>query len=192
MTRAALRLGALTLLLFAGCRGLPFPEPLLDDAYGKALKQEARTSAVYQRLETRIFARLVRLTPALVEAQCREISAARSESPAQAEERLARAREESAAPTYFAVVHTPEPGWNDWQLPGSSWHLALVEGEQQTQPASVTRLDGPFSPEQQVLLPYLDDFAVLYRIRFPAGARGELLRVSGVLGRMEFDWSAAK
>lgn len=185
------RLAALSLLVLAGCRGLPFPEPPLNDDYGRALKAETRTGSVYNRLETRIFTRLVRLTPGLVEAQCHELSEARGESPAQAADRLARARAEAAAPTFVAVVHTPQAGWNDWQLPDSAWHIALVQGDRQTLPEEVTRRDRPYSPELVTLFPYVDDFAVLYRIRFPAGAQGDLVLISGVLGQMKFDWAAA-
>lgn len=154
------------------------------------LKGETRTAAVYQRLETRIFVRMVRLSPSLVDAQCHELSTARAESPEQAADRLAKARADSAAPTYFAVVHTPEASWNDWHQPASAWHIALVRGEQQTLPERVTRIDGPHSPELHTLLPYLDDFAVLYRIGFPLGAQGDAVHVAGVLGQMNFDWSA--
>ena len=186
MTRVAF----LCLLVLSGCRGLPFPEPALSDPYGQALKAETRITSVYQGLETRIFTRLVRLSPGLVAAQCHELSEARAESPAQAAERLSKTLAENAAPTFFAVVHTPEARWNDWELPNSAWHIALLQGEQQTAPERVTRLDRPYSPELKRLYPYLDDFAVLYRIRFPPGAQGEALRVSGVLGHMSFDWGA--
>lgn len=187
------RLTPLALLaLLAGCRGLPFPEPALNDPYGKVLKTETRTAAVYYKFETRIFTRLVRLSPALVEAQCHELSTARSESQQQATERLASARAENAAPTYFAIVHTPDANWNDWQLPTSVWHIALVHGEEQTLPEQIARIERPYSPEQRTLFPYLDDFAALYRIRFPVGAQGDVVRVSGVLGQMGFDWGVGQ
>lgn len=184
----ALALCALAFTL-GSCRGLPFPEPTLDGPYGQALRRETRTGAQYSHLETRAFVRMVRLTPELVDLAAAMVAERRGEGPALAKARRDAWIAELDAPTFIAVVHTPEASWNDWDSAKSVWTIVMVDGETQAKPEKVTRLEKPFTPEQQALYPYLDDFAQGYRIRFPPGTKGQRIQAAGVLGKLDFDWS---
>lgn len=187
MTRALAVIASCALL--AGCRGLPFPEAKLEGDYGVALKAETRTAALYDRLETRAFVHLVRLSPGLLDLQSAEVSSMRAESLPLAAARREALRKQYPPRSFFAVVHTPIAAWNDWDLPASVWSVVLTADGVQTPPEKVERLPRPFSAELRALFPYLDDFCEAYVLRYPAGARGEKVLAAGVLGRMEFDWT---
>lgn len=183
------------------CKTLPFPEPHLEGEYGRLLHAWTREQALYQGLENRAFAQVIYLSPQLIEAQADLISGLRAEpSPARART-LERLRAEAAAPTFFAILRTPDRNWNDLESRTSVWRVALDDGVGQVEPEKVERLEKPWSAELQKLYPYLDEYAVAYRLRFPAvaapaakaaGASAPLvpaLVMAGALGQMRFDWS---
>lgn len=199
LLRAAVLAAALAGAL-AACRSLPFPEPHLEGEYGRLLHAWTREQALYQGLENRAFAQVVYLSPQLIEAQAELISGLRAE-PAPARARtLERMRAEAAAPSFFAVVRTPDRNWNDLESRTSVWRVAVDYGAGQFEPEKVERLEKPWSAELQKLYPYLDEYAVAYRLHFPAaaaqaappvGSKAPLvpsLVMAGALGQMRFDW----
>ena len=198
--RVCRRLYALPLLALAACQSLPFPEPHLEGPYGALLHTWTRESEIYQGLETHAFVQAVFLAPPLVDAQAELVADFRAE-PAPARARtLARMRAAAATPTFFAVVRTPDPNWNDLQSKTSVWRIAIDYGAGQFEPESVERLERPFSAELHKLYPYLDEYSVAYLIRFPAASvptppagaspqQEPALTIAGVLGQMKFDWS---
>lgn len=193
---AALLAGAL-----AACKTLPFPEPHLEGEYGRLLHAWTREQALYQGLENRAFAQVIYLSPQLIEAQADLISGLRAEPSPSRARTLERLRAEAAAPTFFAILRTPDRNWNDLESRTSVWRVALDDGAGQFEPEKVERLEKPWSAELQKLYPYLDEYAVAYRLRFPAaaapaakaaGATAPLmpaLVMAGALGQMRFDWS---
>ena len=173
-----------------GCRGIPYPEPSVEGEYGTALKNATRRASLIEGLETRAFVHLVYVTPELAALQADRLSAFRAEPPAEAAARRDRARAEVAAPTFFAIVFTPERNWNDWESKKSSWRIALDTPAGQSVPVSVQRFERPFGVELAKTYPFVDDFHVAYKLQFPAGVitQPPHLTVAGALGKMEFSW----
>jgi hypothetical protein len=192
------RLGLVAAVALCGCRSLPFPEPRLEGPYGKALDKWTRRETLYAGLETRAIARVVYLSPEFVTAQAAEISNMRAELPDQAAQTLAKMREQTRTPTFFAVVYTPDRTANDWHEPNSVWRLAVNVGLGQVGPVKVELMEKPFNAELRVLYPYLDQFSQAYRIHFPeqpvpAGQKPEAgdveLIAAGAPGKLDFHWS---
>jgi hypothetical protein len=84
---------------------------------------------------------------------------------------------------------TTESRDNDLDAKGSIWRVALIaEGEPDRLPTEVkvVRIDGLLRD----LYPFIHDYDILYRVRFPraAGAAGGAvtLRIAGSEGRMDF------
>jgi len=200
------------MLCAASCRSLPFPEPHLEGDYGRALKRWTRTVALYSGLETRAFVRLVYLSPEFVTAQALELSKMRAELPDQAQETLARMREEYRQPAFFAVAYLPDRTANDWNEPGSVWRIAMNMGLGERAPERIVRYERPFSVELRALYPYLDEYSIAYLIRFPEPAPAVQetnvastqvapprpletfipseahVVIAGALGKMTFNW----
>jgi hypothetical protein len=182
---------AACLALVAGCKTIPFPEPAIEGPYGTALRNASRRFVLYDRLETRAFARVVRLTPELVALQAERLSQMRGEPPGEAAARLAKMKAELTGPTFFAVVFTPDRETNDLESKNSHWRVACEVGGVQSLPVSVVRYERPFAAELEALYPYAVDYHVAYRVQFPAETKSEQpsLIVAGPLGKMEFSWT---
>lgn len=191
------RMPVIALLCCAACTVLPFPEPDLQGPYGRELFKWTRKTALYSGLETRAFCRVVYLSYDMIEAQARQISEMRAELPDEAERTRERLHRETATPTLFAVLFTPDKGANDWDAKDSIWRLAINLGYGQVEPQRIERLERPFNAELRALYPYLDDYSIAYVIHFPtqeapAGLHftpTELtLIAAGAPGKMEFKW----
>lgn len=192
------KLLVLAALLGAGCRTLPFPDPHYEGRYGQVLKKWTRTAAVYSGLETRAFVRVVYLSDEFVSGQAAELADLRAEKPDQATETAEKMRDQYRAPTIFAVVYVPDKTANDWNERDSVWRIALNLGIGEHAPDKVERFDRPFNAELKALYPYLDEYSVAYRIRFPEPsptgserftATDVELVVAGAPGKMVFHWS---
>ena len=189
-------LGPLVLALAAlstqpGCARIPIAEPKLEGPYGLELARDTRRAAIYQQLETRLFLHMVWVGPALVEQQAAQLSAMRAEPPDLTAARLKKLQDDTALPTFYAFVYTPQPNWNDWESKSSVWRIVLEGPQGEAAPVSVTRFNGPFNAELMTLYPYCDDFITAYRIQFPQGSLGPTPKIllAGALGRVELDWS---
>jgi hypothetical protein len=183
------------LIVCAACRSLPFPDPSLQGDYGAAVKKWTRTVTLYSGLETRAFVRVVYLSPEFVEAQAREISTMRAESPEQAAQTRARLRQQYAPPTFFAVVYMPDRNNSDWDQKDSIWRIAVNVGTGDLPPTKVERFDTPFNAEQRALYPYLDEYSVGYQLHVPAVDPAKAdppgnadLTIAGAPGIMRFHW----
>ena len=184
---------ALPLLLalsFCACRGIPYAETTAEGQYGTALRNSTRRAALIDTLETRAFVRIVYITPDLAEQQAERLSNLRGESPEETLARRDRARAEVTAPTFLAVVFTPNRDWNDWDSKSSSWHIALDTPAGPIEPVSVQRFERPFGVELLQTYPLIDDFHIAYRMQFARGpiTQPPRLVVSGALGKMNFIW----
>ena len=181
-----------SLFCAAACARIPIAEPDYEGTYGLELKSDTRKAAIYQGLETRLFVHVAWLKPGLVQAQAHLISDARAEPPDLTAKRLADMTAEDEAPTFFAVVYTPVPTWNDWDSKATVWRIALQTERGEIAPASVKRFEPIFNAEMVSLYPFLDDFVTGYRIQFPKGTvlTGDpKLLIAGTLGKVELDWS---
>ena len=192
---------ALLLLLLAGCRTLPFPDPHLEGEYGQTLKKWTRSVPLYAGLGTRAFVRVVYLSPQFVTAQAKMISTMRAEMPDQAAETLAHLRDEYRQPAFFAIAYIPDKTANDWNEAGSVWRIALNLGTGEQAPEKIERFERPFNAELRALYPYLDDYSTAYLIRFPPVPSASPQRpmdafipeeahlvIASAIGRMTFNW----
>jgi len=186
---------AIGLLLFAGCRTLPFPEPEVEGPYGNELLKWQRKTSLYSGLETRAFCRVVYLSYEMIDAQAKQISLMRAELPDEAARTRDRLHRETATPTVFAILYTPDKTANDWDAKDSVWRIAINLGLGQVEPQRIERIERPFNAELRTLYPYLDDYSVAYVIHFPAQeppagfSPTEMNMVAaGALGKMEFKW----
>jgi hypothetical protein len=188
---------AIALFLCLGCRTLPFPEPDLEGPYGRSLLKWTRKTSLYSGLETRAFCRVVYLSYEMIEAQSEKISGMRAELPDEAARTRERLHRETATPTVFAILYTPDKGANDWEAKNSVWRLAVNLGYGQIEPTRIERLERPFNAEIRALYPYLDDYSVAYVVHFPGQEAPpgmhftptEMTMIAaGALGKMEFTW----
>jgi hypothetical protein len=181
---------------------LPFPAPQLEGQYGEVLRSWTREQAVYQGLETRAFTQVIYLARPLVDVQAEMISSLRAETAHARERTLERMRRETATPTFFVVMRTPDRNWNDLESKTSVWRIAVDFGAGEFEPERVDRLERPFSAELQKLYPYLDEYSVAYVVHFPAAAAAPVtpaagstraplpaMVIAGVLGTMRFNWT---
>jgi hypothetical protein len=181
---------------------LPFPAPQLEGQYGEVLRSWTREQAVYQGLETRAFTQVIYLARPLVDVQAEMISSLRAETAHARERTLERMRRETATPTFFVVMRTPDRNWNDLESKTSVWRIAVDFGAGEFEPEKVQRLERPFSAELQKLYPYLDEYSVAYVVHFPAAAAAAAaplagsttppmpaMVIAGVLGAMRFNWT---
>jgi hypothetical protein len=178
---------------------LPFPDPHLEGEYGQLLKKWTRVKTVYEGLETRAFAQAIYLATELVDAQAIKVTDMRAEPPALRARTLQTMRAEASAPTFMVILRTPDRTWNDLESKKSSWRVAVDFGAGEFEPEKIDRFERPWSAELHNLYPYVDEYSVAYRIRFPAasapvpapsGAQRALPRliVAGAIGKMEFNW----
>jgi hypothetical protein len=209
MRRVAL--AVLVAALAAGCLGgkapiIGEPAPQLKDsaaeaAYQVTLEKYTSHRQIYTRLDPRIFSAMTSQTPAFVEARVRR-SGAFLQLPAadidvQVQKELA-----DTEPFYDFIlgVHLNNYRYDDFDKKNSTWRLALVTATGDVTPAKIERV-GRSNLNLRALYPYLDDFWVAYRVRFPKtaengqptqepGATKRVVRMASTLGQTEFEFPA--
>src|SRR2546429_125452 len=132
----------------------------------------------------------------MTDAQAKQISSMRAELPDEAARTREKLHRDTATPTVFAILYTPDKGANDWDAKDSVWRIAINLGLGQVEPQRIERIERPFNAELRALYPYLDDYSVAYVIHFPGQAtpadftpsEADMV-VAGALGKMEFKWS---
>jgi hypothetical protein len=186
----------------SGCRSLPFPDPHLEGEYGQQLKKWTREKTLYEGLETRALAQAVYLSTELVDAQAIKVADMRAEPAPLRARTIQRLRAEDSAPTFVVILRTPDRTWNDLDSRKSSFRVAVDFGAGEYEPEKIERFERPWSAEMHTLYPYVDEYSVAYRIRFPASSApipppgGGMpkalprLIIAGALGKMEFNWAA--
>lgn len=206
--RAHLRPLLALLLLAGGCTSLTAPRagitptPRVDDpaaeaAYRSTLAQFTRRAEIYDRLDARMFFALT--WEAMPFRTARVDRRARFRAIPE-RERASLLAEEQAEDEEFIVftmgVHPNERRFDSFGLEGALWRIALVTDAGEALPVSVERLSARPDLSMRAIYPYLDDFWIAYRIKFPArhenGARvlpegsGRFsVRISSVIGRVE-------
>jgi hypothetical protein len=133
----------------------------------------------------------------MTDAQAKQISGMRAELPDEAARTREKLHRDTATPTVFAILYTPDKGANDWEAKDSVWRIAINLGLGQVEPQRIERIERPFNAELRALYPYLDDYSVAYVIHFPSQEAPAGLHfsptelnmiVAGALGKMEFKW----
>lgn len=205
MRRGAWALGALACALL-GCSMRPprvgeLPPALADQRaerdYQQVLERYTVHREVYALLDTRFLAAATFQSPSFRVARVKRLAAFQS-WPSELLTRTLAEEEQQAGQfhEFFFGVHMNTPRYDDFDKKDSVWRIALVTEAGQLAPSSVERV-GRSNLNLRALYPYLDDFWVAYRIRFPTrsvtgeplvppGTKALTLRVASTLGQADF------
>lgn len=203
-------------LVAGGCSNLTAPRagvtpvPVLADRaaeaeYRSMLARHTRRAEIYDGLDARMFFAVTWESMAFRAARIDRSARFRSIPESERVSLLADEEAENAEFITFTMgVHANERRFDDFAVEGGLWRVALVTDAGEALPVSIERQARP-GLGLRALYPYLDDFWVVYRLKFPArhenGTRvlpdesGRfLLRIASVVGRVElsFDTSAAR
>jgi hypothetical protein len=193
-TTAALLLAA-GLGLGCGLRAYaPVPRPTIGE-WPDARGQATRAAQLYDGFSHRANATATHLTLAVREARARRLGEWLGWTPPELEQRLAEERAEAAAGEDFLVAfYTADPKANDLDARQSIWRIALQLDHEDVLASNVTTLAADATLRQ--LFPSVGPFEVVYRIRFPHRADGDLgarpfvLLIASALGQLSIDFSA--
>jgi hypothetical protein len=187
-----------------GCALVPpqvgAPAPVLGDAaaeraYRAALARATARDEVYSGLDTRLFAAATHESTAFRAARTRRLAAFEGWSGEALQAQLRTEVEEAERSNAFLLgVYVPDRREENLDTPQGAWRVALEFPDgTQLLPSSVERL-GRGSLRLRALYPYLGDFWVAYRVRFPRalpdgrdgwleGAPAFVLKVGSTLGK---------
>jgi hypothetical protein len=188
---------ACALAAAAGC-GLRVyaPDPLPTSGEWAEVRTGAtRRVQLYDGFTHRANASATHLTLAVREARARVLAEWLGWTPAELEARLVKERAEAAAGEEFLVAfYTADPKANDLDAAESIWRIALQLDQEDVVAAQVTSLVPDATLRQ--LFPHVGPFEVVYLVRFPRPAQGELgaspfvLLLASALGQLPLDFSA--
>lgn len=200
----------LALLLGAGCRSGPptigDPAPRLSDsaqekAYRKILDRYSATAEIYSGFDTQLFAGATFQSWPFRQARVQRLARFQAMTEAEIQQRLA---EEKAEYDQFYVfdlgTFTQDPKFDDFDTRSSIWRIALVSGSGDVLPAEIQRV-GRVNQNVRALYPYMGEFWVEYRVKFPKvrpdgtpvlpeAEDRVLLRVASTLGRADLPTAA--
>lgn len=189
-----MRGAAVALLLLAGaCSVLHDPHAGPASApWAAARAHFTRTGKLYDRFETHAIGTATYQAPEVRARRVAQVSAWKAMSAA---ERAALEAQEAADAErwdeFLVAFFTTETRDNDLDTKGSVWRVAVVvEGEPDVLPAEIrtVRVDSLLKS----LYPHIQEFDLVYRVRFPRQAGPPLagrrftLRIAGSEGRMDF------
>jgi hypothetical protein len=177
------------------------PPPVLQDAsaersYQSTLERFTAHREVYVGFDTRILAAATYQSPAFRAARVRRQAAFQSQPSELVSKALADEERDAGQFIDFLLgVHVNERRFDDFDRKDSVWRVALVSEAGQVAPLSIERV-GRSDLNLRAYYPYMDDFWVAYRIRFPRlNATGQpllppaqtlSLRIASSLGQADF------
>lgn len=196
----------LSLALVAGCSSARIPTlgtsdmaPRLRDdkqesEYQQVLERYTRSYALYDVLDSRLFARATWHSPAFAEALANRRAAFKALPELERAKQLELARRDAEETTeFFLAVHANDPKADDFGRPQSPWRVALVTKDGEREPTSIERL-GRTNTELRAAYSYLEPFWTGYRVRFPklgpGEERGMVLRLASSLGQADLSFAA--
>lgn len=204
-------LAALATALFASCLTgkapvIGEPAPQLKDsaaeaAYQVTLERYTSHRQIYTRLDPRLFSAMTSQTKAFVEARVRRSGAFLQQPAADIDVQVQKELAETEPFYEFILgVHLNNYRYDDFDKKNSTWRLALVTPTGDVTPSKIERV-GRSNLNLRALYPYLDDFWVAYRVRFPKvdangqptqdpGAAKRVVRMASTLGQTEFEFPA--
>ncbi len=214
MNAGAFCSGALLIasLGLAGCATVP-PQvgespPVVADSkreatYQQILAHSSDRAEVYDGFDTRMFSAMTAQTLEFRRARLERLAWFQSIPPPELERRWAEEQAEHAQfIDFFFGAFVNIPRFDDFDRKDSIWRIALVSGGNELTPSSVVRI-GRADLNLRALYPYLGEFWVAYRVRFPRadatgkavvapGAQKVLVRVASTLGKAEFELPLAE
>ena len=202
-------LPSLFALVLSACSGVPRigePGPTVRSAsaeneYQATLERYSDHAEIYEMFNTRLFTAMTYQSWRFREARVQRVALFQDLPKDVVENNLAaeRAAFESFHEFFFGV-HAASYRFDDFDRKDSIWRIALVTESGETTPASVERI-GRSNLNLRAIYPYLGDFWVAYRIRFPRatpsgaptippGTNHFMLRLASTLGRAELHFPA--
>ena len=200
-----MRRAALLALLLCACQttapgvGLPPPQvgsDAAEAAYQQTLARFSDHQELYSGFDTKMFAEATYQSPAFREARVKRQARFQEWPPAKLQQALLD--EQTAAKQsieFFFGAFVNDYHFDDFDRSNSVWRIALVTPEGQVGPLEVKRV-GRADENMRAYYPYMSDFWVAYRIRFPLrfpngqpvipeGLKKLRLRVASSLGRAD-------
>lgn len=188
----------------SGCALVPprvgEPPPVLADAaaekeYRAVLEASSARAEIYAGLDPRAFVGMTWHSAAFREARTRREAAFGNWPDGALQMALERERAAATGGEEFLLgVHVEDRRYDDFDRANSAWRLVLEgPGGVEMFPTSVERV-GRVGLPLRALYPYLGEFWVAYRVRFPAlqdAARGFTVKVGSALGQAKLAFPAA-
>jgi len=203
-------LGCLLVLIATGCastpprvgeKGASVPSSAEEKAYQETLEHYTDHAEVYDLLNLHMFAAVTFQSWPFREARVHRLATFQVQPQTIVEKNLAIERSAfDSFHEFFFGVHIPYYRYDDFDRRNSMWRIALVTDAGETTPTSVERL-GRSDLNMRAIYPYMDDFWVAYRIRFPrstasgepvipAGTKRIMVRIASTLGKAELYFPA--
>lgn len=176
-----------------GERARRVPDSDAEGRYQDQLRRYSQRQELYAPLangvDTRLFCATTFQAPSFREARVERQAIYQALTRAERDKLLAQEQADAQKYDDFMFgVQAVDYHFDDFDRPNSIWNIALVGEGVEEKPASVERL-GRASLDKRAYYPYLDDFWVAYRIRFPKLTQGRgsglVLRLASTLGKVE-------
>lgn len=208
MSRGQLAAAALVLGALLGCnahtppqigdRGPKLADPSVEKPYQQKVDRFSRNAEIYDRLQTRVYAAATYQSWSFREARVQREGVFKALPRPLVEAKLAEERAENEQFHEFlfgAFV-------NDYRQENFSdpkvWHVAMLTGRGEVTPSTIERI-GRSDLNMRAYYPYLGDFWVAWRIRFPKkmengapvlaeGDQRVTLRVASTIGKVELTY----
>lgn len=169
-------LGLVTSLVFGACSTVPprigeSPPVVVSEkdeaAYQTVLARYSEHQEIYQGFDTQLFSVATYQSAVFREARVRRQDEFLHWTPDVLASELAREQAENAQYVeFFFGSHTNDPKDNDYDQKNSVWRVVLVTPKEQVLPSEIKRI-GRADLNMRAYYPYMSDFWVGYRIRFP-------------------------
>ncbi len=161
-------------------------------AYQEVLSRVSDRKAVYQGLDTVIFASASWQSEEFVAARVARTAAFRGLGKQEHEDMLKTERDKLKDDTvFFFGVHANDPRTDDFDRKNSIWSLSLVTSEGLLRPVEIRRI-GRANADMRSLYPYMDTFWVGYEVRFINAQPPFKLKVASSLGEATLDYDGKK
>ncbi|MGC4000840.1 MAG: hypothetical protein QM767_26660 [Anaeromyxobacter sp.] len=170
----------------------PQPGPRVGE-WSDVRKAVTRREQLYDGFDHRATATATYLSPAVRVARTKRLAEWQSWTDAELARALTAERAEADRYEDFVVAfYAADPRTNDLDGKQSVWRVALEVDEGEFRPAEIRALD--IDATLLNLYPYIGNFDVVYRVRFPRapggplGGRMAVLEIAGALGQINLDF----
>jgi hypothetical protein len=209
MTRRGTLLSACFWVLGVGACAVPrvgepgprAPDESAEKEYQATLNHYSAHAEVYDLLDTRVFSAMTYQSWPFREARVQRVALFQAQPRELVEKNLTAERATfNSFHEFFFGVYSASYRFDDFDRKDSIWRIALVTESGETTPVSVERI-GRSTLNMRAIYPYLDDFWVAYRIRFPRntqsgspvippGTTSFIVRVASTVGKADFHFPA--
>jgi hypothetical protein len=181
--------------------GRSVPSAAEEKAYQDTLGRYTDHAEVYDLFDTRMFTALTYQSWSFREARVHRMALFQVQPQPVVEKNLAEERSAfESFHEFFLGVHLNYARYDDFDRRNSIWRIALVTDAGETTPSSVERI-GRSDLAMRSIYPYMDDFWVAYRVRFPRqtansepvippGTGRFMVRIASTLGKAELHFPA--